>query len=324
MVRDMKDTNYAFAVSSVRFLEKELLKKDFFNRLMQAPDFDAVGDILEDKGFDLGENGDISRAVNEKTREMWEDLRELAPDERELWFLIVKNDFHNLKTCLKSLTANGHNPRFAYPCIVEPSEISDAVKKKSFDGLPPFLEKCAEKAYGLYTGASDVRLGDFYVDGEALFAMKRLAEDTKNPLASETADLTVALCDIKTALRLCKSPLNDYLLEYGLVPCDHIDVNGLKNALKKGENGVFEYLEHTPFSYLCEYKGKNAFLEKKTEDEITLLSQNASLVAFGIDPLISYWLNFEAVMKNIRIIVMGKKLGTEKSAIEERIREIYV
>lgn len=319
----MKDTSYAYAVSSVHSMENELLQKSFFNQLIDTPDLKSALNLLSDKGF-LSDK-DISSALQLKMKEMWEYLMSIAPDKKELEFLIVKNDFHNLKVCLKAMITNKKdNMPFIYPCIYEPEEMFAALKDSEFDKMPEFLREYAKKAYEIITTTSDGQLMDLYIDKNALITMNIMAEKSKNLLATEISKLMTVFSDIKIALRASKGQKSDVFYEYAFVPCEDIDISILKNASLKGSDEVFQYIEATPFSYLCEYKNKMALLEKRCEDEITALLNKSRLVSFGMEPLISYYFAYETRIKNLRIILGSKRVGADNSIISERIRDIYV
>lgn len=321
----MRDTSYAYAVSSVHSLENDLLSESFLNQLIDAPDLKTALTLLADKGIEVSKEEEISGVFQSKMNEMWDYLMSIAPDKKELEFLIVKNDFHNLKVCLKAMVINekGEKP-FIYPCIFEPEKMFNALKERDFGELPEFLREQAKQAYEIITSTSDGQLTDLYIDKNALMAMNDMAEQSGNALAIEISKLMTVFCDIRIALRASKGQKSDIFYEYAFAPCEDIDISMLKNASMKGVEEVFHYIETTPYSYLCEYKDKMAGLEKRCEDDITALLDKARLVAFGAEPLISYYFAYETRIKNMRIILGSKRVGIDKSIIRERIRDIYV
>lgn len=320
----MNDTKYAFAVSSVRSMENELFLDEEINRLIDTPDLKSALSFLKDKGFYFSENENIFDTLNAKTQKTWKLLQEILPEKNELDFLVVKNDFQNLKASLKSVLTNGEKPSLVRPYITSPDEILRAVKEKKFENLPKYLEEYAKKSYEILVSSKDGRLMEFYLDKASLETMMHFAKNTQNELAKEICEFSVAFANIKIALRLSNGENNDIFYEYGFIPCESIDVESLKVACKKGKEAVYDCIENTSYNYVCNCKGNNALAEKITEEKILALSQKAVLVSFGAEPLISYYLKFEALMKNIRIILVSKRIQSENKTIRERIRGNYV
>lgn len=320
----MKDTQYAFAVSSVRFKENELPSHSFLNQLAETPDFKSAISLLKDKGFNFEKSENISNAVNKKMKELQDYMKEILPNEQDLWFLIVKNDFHNLKASLKSVITNEKNPPFIFPCITSPNDILKAVKEKNFEDLPEFLKDCAKEAYEILTSSKDGRLTELYIDKNALLTSLEFAKNSKNTFSEEIAELNVVFSNIKIALRLSDAKKSDVIYDYAFIPCSSIDINALKSACEKGKEEVYHYLETTPYSYVCQYKNNMALLEKILEEKLFQLCDKVSLISFGCEPLIAYYMKFDGVMKNIRIILSCKRIGIEANVIKERMREIYV
>ena len=140
----MKDTRYAYAVANVRSRENEFLSSSIFEQLISADVLDDVLRILADKGvISADEDADVLADIESKMTEAWEYLREIAPDKDALSFLVVPNDFHNLKTSLKSIVSKSDERTTYYirPCLVPPESIYNAVASKKFGELPKMLDE---------------------------------------------------------------------------------------------------------------------------------------------------------------------------------------
>ena len=53
-------------------------------------------------------------------------------------------------------------------------------------------------------------------------------------------------------------------------------------------------------------------------------NKTAKYESFGIAPIAAYWLAKEVEIDNLRIILLGKKVGLPAEDIIERLREPYV
>ena len=83
-------------------------------QLLLAPDLRAALQLLADQAGKHSALEDPNEMLREQAARMWSLLTEVAPDVGELSFLTAKNDFHNLKAALKSLSAI--NPRSLTGC----------------------------------------------------------------------------------------------------------------------------------------------------------------------------------------------------------------
>ena len=92
----MKDTRYATAVARIRMNENYLMSADDVNRLIGAKSKADAVSIIADSGLckRSGDDIDFKRALSD----MWELVLSVAPDKHEFDFLLLDNDFHNLKT----------------------------------------------------------------------------------------------------------------------------------------------------------------------------------------------------------------------------------
>ena len=145
----MDNTKYAYAVSYIRYLENKLLPDSFFDALSDAPDYNSAVKLLKDKKIIYDEKSDniydIEAMLNKSLKTEWENIKEIIPFKNELDFLIVKNDFHNLKAIIKSIFIN-QNPKLYYlfPALIEPDFLYKKIKEKAFSVLTLLISEIAE------------------------------------------------------------------------------------------------------------------------------------------------------------------------------------
>lgn len=314
----MSNTSYAYAVANVRARENELLPASFFEQLLNAASAAEAERMIADKG--------TSRLDSEYMLKVWDYICEIAPEREQVEFLVVKNDFHNLKAVLKGTAANENGRSFCMtPCLIEPDFLYDCVKNKKFDLLPQWIADVAKEGYALLTSVMDGRLLDMFVDKASLETSAEFAKKTKVLFSIELTQNTAAVTDIKIALRLSENPAGEAALDYAFASCDKIDVAALKAAAAKGRSEVLAYVETTEYAFLLEGLSKSfAAFERACDDFIFGLTDSAKRTGFGIEPLIAYYYAKEAEYKNLRLIIGAKNADLPLSAIKERMREIYV
>lgn len=321
----MKDTRYAYAVANVRANENKLLSQSVFEQLISADDSDEVLRILADKGILSAENavnGDAAAVIGGTMQKVWNYLREISPDKTALDFLAVPNDFHNLKTSLKSIVSRtGTETFFMSPCLVPSAEVYSAAASKKYGELPGWLEDAAKDGYDILTSTADGQLLDVMLDRCSLETMCEMAEGDEFTEAL-TCEMAV-LYDFKIALRAAATGAAEAICSTALCDSEKIDAAALKRAAMRGTEQVKNVIQDSGYSDLADENTAFGF-EKKCDNRILRMLNDTSSVSFGIEPLIAYYFRKSAEVQNLRLIINAKHAGLSQKIIRERMREIYV
>lgn len=319
----MKDTKYAYATANIRAMETRLLDKGFFERILSSPTFDEAKRMAADKGFSaLESTADPLEALGGYMQDIWDYVREIAPTEHEFDFLIVKNDFHNLKAATKSMFTGADAKNFCIsPSLIEIRELCEKVENRNYD-LPPWIAKAAQSGYELLSSTMNGQLFDMYADRCSIEASLNMASDG---FAKELANTAAALTDIKTALRMARVNAAENLYDYAFAECDDVDPSELKRAALKGYEHVVSYIENGRFSSLAPYAAKSVTeFEKMSDNYVKQMLDVSKTVSFGPEPIISYYLAKETELKNLRIALSAVHARLDKNGAAERLRELYV
>lgn len=321
----MHDAEYAYSTACIREAENRLLSMSFMEQLIDADSYTTALQMLSDKGFEI--KGGLEQALLEYKQAAWDFLLDVVPDKEELSFLIVTHDYHNLKAILKSMISN-KEPDLYYlsPALTDPQLLYAAVKNHRFDDdIRPFLSQTISYGYELLTETLDGQLVDLYLDKQALVEMKMLSEQAKSEVVRNYTDAYIAVANMRIALRLSKSQ-RDCSLNGGIFcPCELIDIDKLTMQMGKSQAQVLEYFENTELKELCAaYQSSVATFEKKCDDYLLSLLEDAKLSSFGIEPAIAYYCAVQTQLKVIRIIMNGKSIHLPTEKISERVRNLYV
>ena len=278
----MRDTDYTYAVARIRANEPTLLRAVDVEQMISAPDCPEITDI------------------DEKVAETWRLITEILPQPGELDFLIIKNDFHNLKALLKSIFTGGDpSAYFMRPAVFEPAEMAEALREKRFDGLPACMAGCAEEAYELLAKTLDGQLADAVIDRQCLETTLAMAKATENDFAFTLAQMMCAFANAKITLRAAKTGKGQAFLDRALYGCPAIDIP--EEAAQSG--AAFEkYCDDALLEYACAAKAKH----------------------FGPEPLIAFYLAREAEAKTLRIVHTCRQSGCPAAEIRRRVRLLYV
>ncbi len=306
-------TQYASAVAVVRTMENSLFTQSDLERLINARDRKESETLINSKNA-----GTLP--------EVWEMLRTFAPDSKELEIILYRNDFHNLKAVLKAMVS-GREPD-SY--IIQPSNIKndtlkEAFRTKDMDVLPDYIRETATQAYELITTTLDGQLMDSLIDTACMKAMQESAEKSGNDFMRKYVNLITVCADIKTAYRCSKMNKNRDFLEISICGSPELDKESIIRATLGGTENLLSFLGNTIYAELSGLLKENpAEFEKRCDDMLIELAETSRLQAFGIEPLISYYIAKEAEIKNIRIISVCRECGADKVTITERLRKLYV
>lgn len=311
-------TEYAMAVSAVKAMENTLLNRADIEQLINSSGKSAMNNVLSAKRGAGNENISL--------QDVWNLIKGYAPDCKIIDILLYKNDFHNLKAVLKAVIS-GKDPKNYYisPTNADLENLDKIILAKDYEKLPLYMRNTAENAYNMLTETLDGEIADSFIDSSALSVILQSAENSKSEFMKKYAELTAGCADIKTAYRCSKMRKTRKFMEIAVCGTPELEKDLLIEQAVKGTDELFRYIENTSY---CEavklLQESTAKFEKWCDDALMQLAKEWGMKSFGYEPLASYYIAYEAEIKNIRIISVCKECGTENSVISERMRELYV
>jgi len=323
----MKDTAYAYAVARIRANEGSLLTTADIEQLISSENLQSALRFLEDKGWGEIENyGKVSDVLKQQSVNSWKLLSEISPDISQLEFLVIKNDFHNLKAGLKSLMSNTKDfNSFLVPSTTQPEKIDDAISNKKFEELPVFARDVVVKTYEILTRTMDGQLADIILDTATLDEMQARAKKTENAFIIRLVELISVTANIKTALRGARVGKDEIFLETAICKMTSLNKSGLIASAKKGVEELLNYISTTAYSEAAEQiKISTTAFEKWCDDILMAHIEGAKLKSFGVEPLVAYYIAKDAEIKTVRIILSCKHNKLPAETIKERVRKLYV
>jgi len=322
----MKDTEFAFAVARVRANEYRLLTSGIIESLINASDYEQALKILSEAGYDNINSDNEDEVLTRVQKQAFDLVYESAPDKSCLDFLIIKNDFHNLKAVLKCIYS-GISPDLCLmtPSVVDLSVMKTAIGTKDYSLLPEYLSDTAKRAYELVMLTGDGQSLEIYLDKKGIEASVYLAKQTKDEFSIGLSHLSATLANIKIALRCLKTGKSTDFLSEALADIESFDKKALCEAVALGEDELCRFVRSLGYEALSESikKGYAAF-EKVSDDMIIERVSEAKYKSLGVSPLAAYYFAADAEVKTVRIILSCKKNGISGENIRERVRELYV
>lgn len=316
--------SYEYSLGSVRAKEGKLFKRQDVDLLLGCASVNELYSALSDKGF---EGDDVDAMLDNRTRELWRYVENVAPDFSQFDLLKYRNDLHNVKVAIKGIiSGRAYENLFQTPNTVDTDLIIKSVKDKRFNLLPEFMSEAAEQCYKFTAQEFNARMGDGVLDRAVSVHMLNCAK----ALGEAVYNYFSAYCyyaNVKIALRSAKTGADLTYLNAVLIPTDFTDIKALAAAAIAGEEALLEYLKKQDAFGCCtaaeEYEKSPALFEKFVDDRLMGIALACKRSTNGIEPLFGYVIANETENKIIHMIKTGIATGASRDAMAERLRRIY-
>ena len=319
--------DYAYAVARVRVLETGLLNQAAIEQLLACQDEQQCLQLLTEKGWGNGDPAAGADAILSREREkIWEIMDSLVADRSVFSVLSYQDLFHNLKAAVKaSILADAVPNIFFSDCAVDGEDMVKFLKDKEYDRFPEYMRETAREAYETFLYTRDGQLADIIVDRAALDAIKKAGERSKEEIVRQYAESTVAVADIRIAVRACKTGKSSDFMKKAMAECDTLDKERLIHAAVSGMDQIMSYLAETKYVDGAQALAESASaFERWCDNQIMETIRPQLYNSFSLGPLVAYVLARENEIKTVRIILTGKRSGLPEEFIRERAREMYV
>lgn len=325
----LTDTNYLFLSTTVACLENSLISGEALNKIVDAKDFGdcfrLVTDIYSQRGeitysaedYEKMLSAELARAYAEM-----DSLLESSGGECELLSpLRTVYDCHNLKSCIKCEALNISADEMLVSCgNFAPQEIADMVRNRDFSALPEVLAQAVTYAIEEFSATGDPQKVDIIIDKGAFSHMRVICEKIGLPYLSGLCAVKADMCNIMTSVRAVKAGigkdlLSEMLQEGGNIPVDTFlfSFDGKAEKLFSQIGAFYDGFEEKDADSL-------SALERKCDGIYLSKAESIWMTAFGPEKPIMYMIRKENEIRNVRIVLSGKKAGLSSQTIRERLR----
>ena len=323
----MNDLEYTYAVARIRALESSLFSGTEIERLLACSDEEQCLQLLGEKGWgDATGSMDASAILKREEEKTWEVIRDVAPDLSVFDVLSYSKLYHNLKAAIKEVCTEVENKNIFYDdCSIPGPEMLQIVRNKEFHRLPGNMGETAAEAYDTLLHTRDGQLCDIIVDRAALDAIYEAGQTAEDEIIKNYAESTVAIADIKIAVRSQKTGKSLEFMKRAMAPCNSVNVDQLSKAAVSGLDAVRDYLLGTSYAEGAAALEESPWaFERWWDNRMMETIRPQKYNSFSAGPLVAYVLARENEIKTVRIILTGKQNEFPDEAIRERIREMYV
>ncbi|MGL6197405.1 MAG: V0D/AC39 family V-type ATPase subunit [Lachnospiraceae bacterium] len=322
----MSNKNYTYAVARIRSMEVSLFSQAVIEQLLACKSEKQCLQFLSERGWGDTEVPMETEAILTCEREkIWEEMRALVEDMSEFDVLTYQDLFHNLKAAIKAVVRENYPDRiFIEDTAPSGAEMMEIIKAKEFSELPDNMAEAARDAYEALLHTGDGQLCDIMIDKAALEAIYAAGKESKIDIIKEYAESTVAVANIKIAVRSQKTAKSIDFMEKAMAECDSIDITALAQAAIQGDEAIQSYLEGTVYAEGAQALAASpSAFECWCDNRIIQTIRPQIYNPFTIGPLFAYVLARENEIKTVRIILSGKVNEMPEDSIRERVREMY-
>lgn len=323
----MSKTQYTYAVARIRALEVSLFSASTIEQLIACKGVESCLRFLQDKGWGGTDVPMDADAILTREREkIWETMEEMHVDMDVFNVLSYTNWFHNLKAAVKEVCTGKSGANIFYEGTpISKEEMLRIIKEKDYKALPENMQTAAEEAVEALLHSGDGQLCDIIIDRATMEAIKEAGRASKDDIIRDYAESTVAVADIKIAVRALKTAKSLEFMQRAMAPCDSLNVDGLARAALAGMDSIIEYLNGNGYAAGAEaLKESPSAFERWCDNRIIQTIKPQKTNPFSLGPLVAYVIARENEIKTVRIILTCKQNGLSDDSIRERVREMYV
>ena len=328
---------YGYACARIRELEKSLLTQEILDKMLEATDLENALKVIsessiEDYVFENTQAISIDNYLEKILRKTIKIIRDISPNTYLSELLNWKYDFHNLKVTMK---AKLHAKQDTMPTYdignIRLDLLKAAVSEGKYQVVPMLIERFIRQAEEEYTKSEDTQLIESLLDKGYYETIFKLLKEFNQPFLyyfyKKETDLTNIMIACRCKIRnIKKSKLTEFLIKYGNYPTQKI-LGIYENSVHSWPN----YFQKTDYSELVETgikywqeKGSLLELERLIDNYLLDLLKIGKYNSFGLESIINYYYAKEFDIKNMRMILNGKRYHLPQDIIQKNLRICYV
>lgn len=325
-----RDTDYLYATMRLRAAENKFLQPERAEKLLAASDYNEalklyLGSLSPELyGTSLIENGDSERLLEEELKASFALVTECSPDKAIGETFLYSYDCQNIKSAIKCELLGYAFSDYALPYgAINPEEVEKAVRSRDFSAFPEKLRHAAASLFSENLKDSDPQRIDIVLDKACIEAITDKSAESPFPFLSELARIKADLYNISSAVRCAMMKKSPEFFKTLLAGGGFLDAAFYSEQYEPGTvERLCSALSLTRYSALASALSEKgaSVLGKLTDEFYYSMAEESRMVAFGGEVLIGFLIRKEKELKNVRIILAGKKSRLDEKAIRERMR----
>ena len=328
-----RDKDLVSLCAFLRARESGMLTPELADRMLEATQASDAFRILVDCGYPEIEGADVfalEDMLSARRSAIYEEISGVEAAAPIVSMFMLKYDYHNVKTLVKSMGANADATRILSASgRVAKDEIIEAFITGDRDELPKTLAKAMSDGVGTLSRTSNPQISDINADRHYFSELLAIAGSTNDEIVEGYARLLIDSANLRTFVRvMCtgkpRSFLEDALFEGGNVSLESIiplpsDGNGIAEVFTAAELEKAVVLAAEVIA-----GGSKTQFERACDNAVREYADRIRLQPFGKSVVLQHLLAVDWEMTAIRMILSGRLVGIAPDIIRERLREAYV
>jgi len=356
----LNNQSYAYAMGRVRAVERGMLGRQQLDRMIDAKSMDEALRVLREAGYassgagaegalgaaDVGAGGAADTGGGDGGGEGYEWMldaesdkiiaffREVSPEQALLGIFLRQNDYHNAKVFLKaefSKTPPEAELPLSRSGLIEPQALRVSIRERAFSDLPREFAHGVADAIVAYGKANDPQMIDIVLDRACFSQMLHEAEALGNAFLTGFVRARIDLSNIGAFVRIRAMKKSWEFLRDALAQGGTLDAAFFNRYLPDSIDNFLAATQYSPYGAVCD-EGLRAFVatgsltlfERLCDNWLIEYVKKAKLMPMGVEILAAYLYARQSEIKNVRIVLTGKRNNVSGEVIRERLRETYV
>ncbi len=317
-----EDSRYAFVAGRIKSKEKELLKKEDFENLLNKEDEKEFLNYLKNTSYQRFEDKEIPKIFFNAEIENYQFFKEYALDDWVLYAVLFDYDLHNIKLYLKGeILKKDFSLYFSRFSAIPLNILKNIFKIKIEKGYLKEIKEILKSALLFFEKEKNLTLLEFFLD-KNLFSLTYQYVQKSDFLRiyfqekSTQKNILFLLRAKRKGIKLEKNDLVFYLLPFSYFDLDFYHQILAQEFLKISE--LFKGSDYYPIvkEGITEYfrTGNFIFLENAFKKRLLSLTQLTKYLLFGYELLcVYYWLKESEIdnLKKIYYLKIKEKLPKE-------------
>lgn len=328
----LTDTRYLYLSSLVCVMESTLAGKEQYEKMLEAESsaecLRLAIELYSGRGEVPTDEEALLRFMAEKTyREIDEALLSCGGENKLLAPLRLPYDGQNLKACIKCEKRSLSPVTLLMSCGTVPKdEVQSAVAKRDFSLFTPHIRESAPETIEEFSKTSDPSTVDRILDRAVFLDRKEMCDKIGLSYLSRLCALKADLTNVISFARAARIGAERSFFESFFLPGGEVSYAFFAEHYEKGLEELLSALSVRPAFSALE-KALDAPLSlgelERLCDEIFLAcALTARGVSFGAEKPLMFAIERENEIRNIRILLAGKKAGLSKEDLRARLRGV--
>jgi V/A-type H+-transporting ATPase subunit C len=253
-------------------------------------------------------------------------IRNMIEDCRLTDIFLIKYDYHNLKTLLKS-EATGENPD---NLLIDSGTIlcrhlKVMLQEDKYKGISANMASSITEARDVLARTQDPQLLDMILDKAMYADMLDIVNSLDFDFLKRYVILMIDSVNLRAYVRSLRMKKGSEVFRYALIPGGDVPIPRL---LSDSVENAFYASPLAPAAQIgaqaLRGEARLYAVDMACENILLKYLKKAKYVAFGAEPLIGYMAAMEAELVSVRTVIAGLMAGLSAETITERLRESYV